>query len=475
MLRSLLVLSVLVPGFFAALTNGYFGLLMYLWFALFRPQDWLWIDITSLRLSLVLGVIMVGRSLVSGILPNLTHPLCIGMAMMVASSVISQTTAVRPDIGWIWIDFLFRLALCCTMVASLAGEARRLYGVLAVIALSLGFHASKAGLAFLLTGGGTRFDEGLSGSFVDNNGYALGTVMILPMLLISAQNIELLYTGRFLPWVRRGLYLMLPLCAFTVIGTYSRGGFLAFSATILTFIMLQKRRFTGLAGLVAFLALFLAVVPIPQRYYDRLSTIRTYNQQSDEDPEGAKESAQSRPHFWRVGVIMAMAQPLGVGIKQYEAAYDRFDFTHGRYGHKRAVHSSHFQVLAELGFFATFLWILLFAYAYFTCLRVRARSRDERLSPRMQRFLLTAANGLMTSMSGFIVGGSFISLAYNDLTWLTFGMVASLDVISAQLMEQPDAEPAAAIEVEVPLAFRAVPSYATSVGQPFRAASPRRP
>ena len=32
---------------------------MYLWFALFRPQDWIWIDITSLRLSMVLGIILL--------------------------------------------------------------------------------------------------------------------------------------------------------------------------------------------------------------------------------------------------------------------------------------------------------------------------------------------------------------------------------------------------------------------------------
>jgi hypothetical protein len=58
---------------------------------------------------------------------------------------------------------------------------------------------------------------------------------------------------------------------------------------------------------------------------------------------------------------MAMNKPLGVVIKQYEAAYDRFDFLHGRYGHKRAIHSAQLQVLAELGFFAAFLWVGMFA------------------------------------------------------------------------------------------------------------------
>jgi len=461
MLRSLLVLAVLVPGFFAALMDGYAGLLMYLWFALFRPQDWLWIDITSLRLSMVLGIVMLGRSLLSGFVPNITHPLTVGIALMVCSSVITQTSAVSPDIGWIWIDFFVRLALSCTMLVALARDARRLYGVLAVICLSLGFHATKAGLAFLLTGGGTRFDDGLSGAFVDNNGYALGTVMILPMLLVTAQNIELVYNGRYVTWVRRGLYATVPLCVFTVLGTYSRGGFLAFSAALLTFIMLQRRRFTALAGLIAFFTLLLAVVPLPQQYVDRLSTIRTFNEKtSDDDPEGAKESAKSRTHFWQVGIVMAMNKPLGVGIKQYEAAYDRFDFLHGRYGHKRAIHNAHLQVLAELGFFGAFLWVLMFAWAYFSCMRVRGRAADERLRPEQRRFLLTAANGLMASMAGFIIGGSFLSLAYNELTWLTFAMVAALDRLSVQLRHEPVSEPATVAVPEVPLAFRAVPSYA---------------
>ena len=77
----------------------------------------------------------------------------------------------------------------------------------------------------------------------------------------------------------------------------------------------------------------------------------------------------------------------------------------------------------------------------------------------MQRFLTTAANGLMTSMAGFIVGGSFISLAYNDLTWLTFALVAALDRISVQLCAQPDVQPRAIVAKETPLAFRVVPSY----------------
>ena len=250
MLRTLFILSIFVPGFYAALRSRYFALLMYLWFALFRPQDWIWIDITSLRLSMVLGIILLVPALLGGRFPNVTHPLSIGMLSFVASTLLSQFTAVRPDLGWPWVDFTFRLVLTCTLLVTLSSDRMRLFGVVAVVACSLGFHASKAGLAYAV-GGGTRFADGLSGAFIDNNGYALGTVMIIPLLLVTAQNVDALYSGRWLPWLKRGLLLALPLCVLAVIGTYSRGGFVALAAATLTYIMLQRRRIPALTGLVS--------------------------------------------------------------------------------------------------------------------------------------------------------------------------------------------------------------------------------
>src|SRR3954464_15183707 len=241
MFRSLFILAILVPGFVAALRNRYIALLMYLWFALFRPQDWLWIDITSLRLSMVLGVVLLVPAIFTGMMPDVTHPLSIGMAMFLTSGLISQVTAVRPEIGWQWIDFLFRLFLACMLLVRLSSsDGKRLVGVVAVIGGSLGFHAAKAGLAFVI-GGGTRFADGLAGAFVDNNGYALGTVMIIPLLIAAGHGVGMVYTGRWLKWVRRAVWMGAPLCMFAVIGTYSRGGFVALAAAALLFVALQRR------------------------------------------------------------------------------------------------------------------------------------------------------------------------------------------------------------------------------------------
>jgi len=448
MLRTLFILSILVPGFVLSLRNRYVALLMYLWFALFRPQDWLWIDITSLRVSMLLGVLMVVPALTTGLFPNVTNPLSIGMIFFLVCSLITQTVAVRPEIGWTWIDFLGRLFLASMMMMTLVTTERRLAGVIAVISGSLAFHAAKAGLAFVL-GGGVRFADGLAGAFVDNNGYALGTVMIIPLLIAAGQGAGFIYNGRWLPWIRRAVWAAVPLCVFAVIGTYSRGGFVSLAAAALAFVMLQRRPVTAVAGLLGAVTIVLLLVPIPRSYLDRLQTIQTYQ-------DTGEESAMSRWHFWAVGLRMVQEHPLGIGLRQYEQAYDKYDFSHGKYGHHRAVHNSHVQVLAEIGYAGAAVWLGMFGFAFHTCFRVRARSRDESLDPQLRRFLWTTANGLLVSMFSFVVGGAFLSLALNDVTWLTFGMVGALGRLAARPAEMP-ALPAP--RPRPALAFRVVDAY----------------
>src|SRR4029077_1083864 len=135
-------------------------------------------------------------------------------------------------------------------------------------------------------------------------------------------------------------------------------------------------------------------------YAERLSTIQNYDEINE-------ESAIARLHFWRVAVRMAEAQPLGVGLRNYEAAYDKYDFLQGRFGTARSVHSSHFEVLAELGYFGAAVWIGLFAYAFAAAFRIRRVSRMPGLPRDSSHFLLTTSTALLASMVGFLAGGSF--------------------------------------------------------------------
>ncbi len=436
MLRTLLVLIVLIPGLAAALVSRYAALLVYLWFAMFRPQEWLWVDITGLRLSLVLSLLVViplgwlvsgqpthswRQRLANEALPNLTHPLTIGMLLFFITALAAQRYAFDPSAGWVWLDYLWRLLLVCTVAVSLISTTSRYAVVLLVTAGSLGFHSTKAGIASML-GGGVRYDQGLGGAFIDNNGYALAIVMILFFMVAAGQNTE----RRWLRWL---LYFSVVPSAYAIVSTFSRAGFLAILAGVVVFAALQRRRFRAVGAVLAVGVLAYLVVPIPKGYLSRLETIQTYE-------DVGEESAMSRLHFWHVAVDMVRDNPAGVGLRNYEAAYDRYDYSGGRYGSKRSVHSSHFQVLAETGYAGALVWAGLFGYAFFACLRIRARSRHDALSPADQRFYFTMANALIVSMVGFLVGGAFIALALNDLTWLTFALVASLDRVSAKAVAQ---------------------------------------
>ncbi|HXH23615.1 MAG TPA: putative O-glycosylation ligase, exosortase A system-associated [Vicinamibacterales bacterium] len=427
MLRTLFVLGIVVGGLPFAVYSPFYALLLYLWYALFRPEAFVWFDLTPYRVSLLLGILLVVRSAFAGVYPNLSHPLTIGSLAFLLLACAGQVGAVDPSLGWLWLDYQARVICVSLLAVSLIDTRQKLFLAVAVVATSFGFHSAKAGLASLL-GGGVQFADGLAGSFNDNNGYALGIAMILPLLVATAQNAPY-------AWMRIGYYLSAPLSAFTVVSLFSRGGLLGVAGAAVALAAMQRRPIRALAIVAAVAIGGYYYAPIPQGWFERIETIQTYDEVED-------RSALGRLHFWRVAVEMAKDRPLGVGLKNYEAAYNSYDFSGGLYGFNRAVHSSHFQVLAETGFAGAFLWVTLFCVAFVLVVRIRRRARDPRLAAGDARFLLTMANGLAASMLGFLVGGSFLSAAHNDVTWLTFGLLASLDRLSRRLCAEAAEEPA---------------------------------
>jgi probable O-glycosylation ligase (exosortase A-associated) len=412
--RTLLVFGILIPGILAAIMNRFAGLLLYLWFALFRPQEWMWFDVARWRLSLMLGILFVVPSILTGVLPNVSHPLSIGGVLFLLCALLGQVNAFNSALGWTWVDFFARLLVVSLLAVTLIETPRRYLWTLLVVSSSFGFHAAKAGLAVVLGLGSVRFGEGAAGAFADNNGYAVGMAMIAPLLLACGQNLE----RRFL---RVGYYLAGVLCVFGVIGTYSRGGFIAIAAAALVFCMLQRRRVLAILVFAVLAVPVVYYVQISRGYTERLETIKTYEQVGD-------ESALGRLHFWKVAVDMAMDYPTGVGLFNYQPAYDTYDDSGGQFGHARSVHSSHFQVLAEAGFPGAVVWISMFTYALWLTLRIRrAALRNTTLAKEDRRLFVSASSGLIASMIAFLIGGAFVAMALNDLTWISFALTGALD------------------------------------------------
>jgi probable O-glycosylation ligase (exosortase A-associated) len=427
-LRTLLVLSILIAGVPLAIYSPFYGLLLYLWNALFRPEFFVWFDLAPFRVSLILGLILVVRSAMDGKYPNLSHPLSLGAVAFLVLALMAQVTAFNADLGWMWIDYFARVVVVSLLAITLIDTRQKLFLAVAVMAGSFGFYSAKAGLGSII-GGGVQFAAGLAGSFGDNNGYALGIAIILPFLIAVAQNAPH-------RWIRIGFFIAAPLSAFAVVSLFSRGGLLAVGAGAVVLAFFQRKRVRSLVVLATIVLGGYYFAPIPEGWFERIETIQTYEEVED-------ESAIGRLYFWGVAVEMAKANALGVGLKNFEAAYNRYDTSGGAHGVNRAVHSSHFQVLAETGFPGAALWVTIFLMAFFFIARIRRRSRDPRLSKGDASFILTMANAMAASMVGFLIGGSFLSAALNDVTWLTFALIASLDRISLRLCADAATAPVA--------------------------------
>jgi hypothetical protein len=65
-------------------------------------------------------------------------------------------------------------------------------------------------------------------------------------------------------------------------------------------------------------------------------------------------------------------------------------------------------------------------------LGVRRAAIQPDTAANVAQFYLSTANCLAASMAGFVVGGAFVALSLNDVTWLTFALLAALDRLTRQ-------------------------------------------
>lgn len=418
-MRSILVLVVIALGFAASVVSRQAALLTYVWFSLFRPMEWMWMDLSSLRLSLVAGLLLLVPCLATFKFPNVTHPLNLLAWAFFGTVITAQyTTYLKLDLDW--VDQFARLLVVSTLMVTLVKTREHLSQLVAVMAGSFAFFSVKAGFASLL-GGGVQFAEGQAGAFVDNNGYALAVNMAMPMMAATAATLQAPLPG--LDRWRKAFVFAIPLSVLTVIGTMSRAGLLALGTLAIVTALLQRRPVLWLTGMIVGGGLLFTLAPKPEGYYERMQTITTY----EEVGEG---SALGRIHFWTVALNMAKDNPMGVGLRAYDTAYDDYDFSAGAFGQHRSVHNSHLQVLAEEGYAGFAIWLLAFGYAGWVCMRTRfSAAKLPGLSDDERRFYMSMSTAFAASMAAFIVGGAFIAAANNDLTWMTFGAVATLDRI----------------------------------------------
>jgi len=404
-LRLIFCLGIIAIGTTASLYGPFYALLFYLWNAYFRPEDWSYGGfIGSLNLSWLIALYLVARTGIS--MPKYPFNWRVGlMALFVADSVLGVVLSEHQDWSWnAWLMFS-KVALVAYLILVLVTDRQRYRQTLLVIAFSLGFEAAKQGWAqlFLNPGGLNNNTIAFLG---DNNGVALGTMMLVPILGALAQTAG----TRSEAWLHRLFLVGVLMRGLT---TYSRGGFLA--ALVLGGVGLLRSPKKLRYGLAAAVLATLVTTVMPQSFWDRMSTVTA----SDENRDN---SAAGRLHFWQVAVQMASAKPLtGVGFSGFNPSYESYN-TSDEFTGQRAVHSAWFGVLADLGYPGLILFVTIWMGSLWSLWRTSVICKRD----ASKRDLRAYANALMSSLIVFAVAGTFLSVQYGEMFWHFVGLTMAL-------------------------------------------------
>jgi probable O-glycosylation ligase (exosortase A-associated) len=416
MLRILIVFGVLSVGALYTFRGALYVLLLYLWIAYFRPEQWVWSPlITQLNISFFTGVAVVIASVFSRKQWRIFDWRIVLLGLFVLQGFISTSVSPHSDYAWhYWLEFA-RGIVATYLITVLVTSPSEFRLVLLVIGISLGLESAKQGwVGMILHPADVNLNE--LPMLGDNNGVAVGMLMLIPILTTLAATAR---TG-WERWMHRFLIVGV---LYRALSTYSRGGFVACIALALFYAARSPRRVAALSGIALAGAIVFSV--LPETYWNRVETIGVSEQTMD-------TSSASRLHFWRVALAMASEHPLlGIGHNAYNVTYNEYDDLSGAFGLNRSVHSAWFGVLAELGYPGLVLFIAQLLLARRACSRARRAAKLRPENGDLARFAFAIEGALVA----FVVGGSFVPFQYTEMLWHMIGLSIVLNVLAVKAPE----------------------------------------
>jgi putative inorganic carbon (hco3(-)) transporter len=412
MLRLIFVVVLIVAGAAISTISAFHGLLFYLWNAYFRPESWIFGDvILRLRLSFVIGAYVVLRTVFSGVDPKASAGTVL-IWLFFVQCLISSSLSEHPATSWSFLFVFFRVVVITYVMVLLINDPKQFRLALLVIALSLGFETAKQGWVSMVRAPGAK-NSNINPFLGDNNGVALGTMMLFPLLVALAQTSRRRWEQAMHRFVGIGVLIR-------GITTYSRGGFLGAAALAVIHLVRTDRKLRALLGIVVLSTLIWTVMP--ETFWSRIQTIDVSDEERD-------KSAQSRLDFWQVSISMARENPLtGVGLNGFSQSFDTYNTNINYEDEERAAHSIWFGVLGDLGYPGLLLFVLNIAAAFLACRRTAKMTRGI----AELRHLNVYANALISSLAVYVVSGSFLSYQYNEMAWHLFGLSTALYFIASK-------------------------------------------
>jgi len=290
--------------------------------------------------------------------------------------------ATNPEWAWPKLEEVSKVYAPFILTLTLINTRKKLFILTCTIAASIGIVAVKGGIWSIFHGFHYRVYGPPFTNYYDNNDFAVATNMAIPLIILWARGTEK-------RWLRRTLLLAVPICIASSLSSWSRGGLLSLSATLVFLIWNSRRKWLAVPLLVV--GIYLVTPMLPKEWVARMYTIETYQQDS---------SAQGRLEAWRDGIQWALHHPFtGCGFEGW------------RYVTQRDWHSSYVEILAEHGFIAFAMWISLLLGTFISLSRLPSLTRHVAELSWVENYAFM----LRASLIAYTAGTAFLGLAYSDI------------------------------------------------------------
>jgi putative inorganic carbon (HCO3(-)) transporter len=153
-----------------------------------------------------------------------------------------------------------------------------------------------------------------------------------------------------------------------------------------------------------------------------MHTIETYEEDS---------SAQQRIASWTTAYNIAKDRfPLGGGLEWQSEQTSALYSPHPEWTH--VAHSIYFQVLGSQGFIGLFIFVLFLVLVWRQCSWIRRRSRGH---PEL-KWAFSLASMAQVSLTGYMVGGTFLDLAFWDVLYYLYAALAIAKYVVTEELTQ---------------------------------------
>jgi putative inorganic carbon (hco3(-)) transporter len=373
-------------GALVSLFNPYYGLLVYVGFAILRPETlWYW-SVTPGNYSRIVAIALLIGWFFSGKANwdfGKAKPIVVCLVLYWIWAFLSGLQARNPAYAWDWVEAQAKTVLPFVVGMTLIDSVTKLKQLAWVIALSHGYVALELNQSYYA--GFNRLAEiGFGG--MDNNSFSIA--------LCAAAGLSFFLGMNAPKWWQKGIaFASAGLCMHAVFFAFSRGGMLGLiiTAGVAFLIIPKKTKHYVVFGLAVLLGLRLAGPEVIGRFATTFVS-----------GEARDSSAQSRVDMWNICMAQTFANPVfGLGPHHFPVHAAEFGLSPGK-----EAHSLWLQIACELGIPGLALLVSFYAL----CIRrlwpyIRGGDDDE-----TDAWFTDTARMVIAALTGFAVSAQFVSL-----------------------------------------------------------------